>query len=156
MKIARGLRNFAVAYTGGTVGGLANSTAAWLCGAYGVTARLGVEIHPAFTPAWLYPRLVWGGIWGLLFLLPYKRRSIFVRGLLYSLVPSLVQLLYLFPSQQNVGWFGAQLGNWAFLFVLLFNAIWGLVAALVIVAISERRGDVQPRRAGASAAEAAN
>lgn len=156
MNIARGLRNFAVAYAGGSVGGLANSAVAWLCGVYGITARLAVEIHPAFTPAWLYPRLVWGGIWGLLFLLPYKRRSIFVRGLVYSLVPSLFQLLYLFPSEQDLGWFGAQLGNWTFLFVLLFNAIWGWVVAVVIVAISERRNPVHPQRSAASAAEAAN
>ncbi len=36
-------------------------------------AALGVKIAPAFTPAWLYQRLVWGGLWGWLFLLPVNR-----------------------------------------------------------------------------------
>lgn len=155
MNFSRGFRNLAVVYTGGAVGGLANSLVFWLCDAYGATARLGVEMHPAFTPAWLYPRLVWGGIFGLLFLLPYKNRSIFVRGLLYSLVPSLVQLLYVFPFKQDLGWFGVQLGNWTFLLVLLFNAVWGLIAAAFIVAISERRNAVQPQPVTVGAVEAA-
>ncbi|MCO6442385.1 MAG: hypothetical protein J5I81_15215 [Nitrococcus mobilis] len=152
MNLTRWFRHLAVIYTGGVIGGLANSTAVWLCGLYGVTARLAVDIQPAFTPAWLYPRLVWGGIWGFLFLLPYRDRSIVIRGLLYSLAPSLVQLLYVFPFQQGAGWFGVQLGNWTFLFVFLSNAVWGLVAAAVILAIAERRDTNSPPQAAAGGA----
>lgn len=139
MSITRGLRKLAVVYAGGTVGGLANSLAVWLFVQYQITDRLSVAIHPAFTPEWLYPKLVWGGIWGVLFFLPYRSRSIFLRGLLYSLGPSLLQLLYIYPIKQNQGWFGVQLGDWTFLYVLFFNAVWGLVAATIIVAISESR-----------------
>lgn len=155
MNVIRGFRNLAVVYTGGAIGGLVSSLAVWLCGVYDVTARLGVEMHSTFTPAWLYPRLVWGGIFGLLFLLPYKDRSIFVRGLLYSLVPSLVQLFYVFPFQRDLGWFGVQLGSWTFLFVFLFNAVWGLVTAAIIVAIFERRNAPHPRPATVGATETA-
>lgn len=139
MSFTRGLRKLMVVYAGGAAGGLANSIVVWLFVQYKVTDQLSVNIHPAFTPAWLYPRLVWGGIWGVLFLLPYRNRSVIIRGLLYSLGPSLLQLLYIFPFKQQVGWFGVQLGEWTFLYVLFFNAIWGLVAAVFIVVASEPR-----------------
>jgi hypothetical protein len=62
------------AFAAGALGGLANSVAIWLCGALGITAALGVAIAPAATPAWLYPRLVWGGIWRFLLLCPARPR----------------------------------------------------------------------------------
>jgi len=48
--------------------------AVWAAGTYHLTARLGVGIAPALTPNWLYPRLVWGGLWGFLFMLPLHGR----------------------------------------------------------------------------------
>ena len=59
-----------LAFSAGALGGLANSLAVWLFGALGITLALGVGIAPGLTPAWLYPRIVWGGLWGFLFLLP--------------------------------------------------------------------------------------
>ena len=107
----------------------ANSLVVWACGASGVTATLGVDIAPALTPAWLYPRLVWGGLWGVLFVLLGQSRMTHVKGLLASLAPSAVQLLIVFPFAANKGWLGLGLGGLAPLLVLGFNAVWGLTAA---------------------------
>jgi hypothetical protein len=67
------MRNLAkktsLVFAAGCLGGLVNSLAVWIFGDFGITAALGVKIAPQLSPAWLYPRLVWGGIWGLLFLL---------------------------------------------------------------------------------------
>jgi hypothetical protein len=76
----------------------------------------------------LYQRLVWGGLWGWLFLLPLTGLSYPVRGLLYSLGPVLVQLLVVFPYQAQKGVLGLQLGYLTPLFVLVYNAVWGVVA----------------------------
>jgi hypothetical protein len=124
------LRESTLAFGAGFLGGLANSLALWLLGAYGITASLGVQLAPALSPVWLYPRLVWGGIWGFLFLLPLLRSKPFKRGLLLSLGPTLVQLFFVFPYHTRFGTMGMGLGALTPIFVLVLNALWGVVAAL--------------------------
>ncbi|GIX05957.1 MAG: hypothetical protein KatS3mg115_0360 [Candidatus Poribacteria bacterium] len=120
-------------FAGGCLGGLVNSLAVWLLGWTGITGALGVQIAPQLSRAWLYPRIVWGGLWGLLFLLPI-RLDRFWRGLLLSLGPTLGQLLVVFPFQAHRGWLGLQLGALTPLFVVLFNAVWGWTTALWVPA----------------------
>jgi hypothetical protein len=129
----RGLLVFlCFAYAAGSLGALANSVAVWASGEYGVSASLEVAIAPALTAAWLYPRLVWGGIWGLLFLLPYPRTSWWVRGIIYSLGPTAMQLFWVFPEKTPHGMAGLELGMLTPLLVVVFNIIWGLVAAATL------------------------
>lgn len=116
-------------FTGGCVGAVVNSVAVWGAGELHVTTRLGVRLDPHLTDEWLPPRVLLGGLWGLLLMLPMmRRRSIFLRGLVISLAPTLAQLFYFFPQSQR-GMMGLSLGQLTPLFVLLANAIWGLVAA---------------------------
>ena len=70
MPVKISLRNLSLVFGAGCWGALWNSLAVWLFGFLGVAGILGVKIAPALTAPWLYPRLVWGGIWGLLFLVP--------------------------------------------------------------------------------------
>jgi hypothetical protein len=100
----------------------------WWLGQLGVTQALGVAIAPPLTPAWLYPRIVWGGLWGFLFALPLSA-SWLRRGLLLSLAPSLVQLCVVFPLRSGQGLLGLELGALTPVFVLFFNALWGVVAS---------------------------
>ena len=122
-------RNLSLAFSAGCLGGLANSIVVWASGTLGVTAALGVKIAPALTLPWLYPRIVWGGIWGFLFVISIPGLSWWMRGLVFSLGPSLVVMLILFPRNPLVGEFGLGLGTLTPAFVLVFNAVWGLVAA---------------------------
>jgi hypothetical protein len=123
-------KNLSLVFTAGCWGALWNSLAVWLGGYLGIAPALGVHIAPALTPAFLYPRLVWGGLWGLLFLLPGPRRSMPVRGLLFSLAPTLVQLFLVFPLMAHKGVLGLQLGVLTPLLVVVYNAIWGYAAGL--------------------------
>lgn len=118
------------AFAAGSLGGLANALVVWLAGNLGITAALGVAIAPALTTAMLYQRMVWGGIWGFIFLLPFFKGSIFWRGLIWSLGPTLVQLWVVFPMKAGKGQMGLELGLLTPLFVVFFNAVWGWVAAL--------------------------
>jgi hypothetical protein len=127
--MARFLRALSLVFAAGCVGAVLNSLAVWLCGRFGISAALGVNIAPALSPGWLYPRVVWGGLWGLLFLFPLLQGSVLGRGLLFSLGPSLVQLLVVFPYQAHKGVFGLALGTLTPVLVFLFNAVWGVVAA---------------------------
>ncbi|RJX28944.1 MAG: hypothetical protein C4525_15335 [Desulfarculus sp.] len=115
-------------FAAGALGGLANAVAVWLAGASGFTAALKVNLAPALTSGLIYQRMVWGGIFGLLMFLPLFRRSIFWRGVIFSLAPSAVQLLAIFP-QAGQGLYGLALGTLTPALVLLFNFIWGWFAA---------------------------
>ncbi len=122
------LSHASIALVAGALGGLTNSVTLWVLGAAGVTAALGIAVTPTFTPAWLYPRLVWGALWGLLFLLPIGARRWWSKALLLSLAPSAVQLLIVFPFVAGKGWLGLQLGMLTPLLVLVVNGVWGLTA----------------------------
>ena len=125
----RFLKELTLIFGAGMLGGLAKCLVIWLFGHYGITAKLGVKIASTLSATWLYPRLVWGGIWGTLFLLPLLKRRVFKRGLLLSLGPSLVQIFVVFPQQAQAGYLGMGLGALTPVLVLLFNAIWGVMAA---------------------------
>lgn len=82
-----------------------------------------------FSLSWLYPRVVWGGMWGLLFLLPLSGTSALKKGFILSLCPTMVQLLVVFPYKAGKGFMGMDLGTLTPVFVLIFNAFWGVAAA---------------------------
>ena len=124
------VKEVSLTFAAGVLGGLANSLTVWLFGLVGLNQLLGVSLAPALTPAWLYPRLVWGGLWGWLFLLRFPRLAYLSRGLVFSLGPSLVQIFLVFPLKAQKGVGGIELGYLTPLLVLFFNAVWGLVTAL--------------------------
>ena len=130
-------KRLTVIFAAGCLGGLVTSLAVWLFGAYGVTKTLGVRIAPDMSPVWLYPRLVWGGIWGLLFLLPVFRSSVLKRGLLLSLGPTIIQLFVVFPYKADQGMMGMGLGALTPLLVFVFNAIWGITVAVWLRFVGE-------------------
>ena len=123
------LRLLSLCFAAGSFGALVNSLAVWASGHSGFTAALGVSLAPALSLGWLYPRLVWGGVWGLLFALPMSFRSAAVHGLVISLAPALAQLFVFFP-RAGKGTLGLELGALTPLLVVLFDAIWGIAAAL--------------------------
>lgn len=123
-------RRISLVFGAGCLGGLLNSLAVWIFGMLGITSALGVKIAPQLSAPWLYPRLIWGGIWGLLFILPLMQRRFLSRGLIFSLGPTLVQLFVVFPMKANKGVMGLDLGLLTPVFVFVFNAIWGLGAAI--------------------------
>lgn len=126
------MKNILVFFAAGCLGGLANSLTVWIFGDLGITSSLGVAISPSLTPDWLYPRIVWGGIWGLTFVLPIFKSNLFLKGTLLSLLPTIVQLFVVFPYQANKGMAGIELGLYTPAFVLFFNWVWGVFTALTI------------------------
>jgi hypothetical protein len=89
----------------------------------------GLAIAPDWTPAWLYPRIVWGGRWGLLLpFWPQFRGGLLTQGLLIGLLPAIAQLFIVFPLQTPHGVLGLGLGGLTPAFVVLFNVVWGVVA----------------------------
>ncbi len=133
------LERASLSFAAGVAGGFANSLVLWWFGVAGVTAAADVKLAPDLTPAWLYPRLVWGGLWGFLFLLPLGSTSYVLRGLLFSLVPTTFSLFYFLPAQGQ-GILGIELGMQMPMFVVLFNAVWGTIAALWLKFLGAGKG----------------
>ncbi len=126
------MKKLLVFFAAGCIGALINSLVVWQFGQTGVNQALGVAIAPSLSPAWLYPRIVWGGLWGLLFILPMHNSRFILKGAIISLFPTLVQLLVIFPFRTHQGFGGIELGLLTPLMVLFFNAVWGVATALVI------------------------
>ena len=123
------IRKISCAYTGGLLGALVDSFNIWFLGKAGLTTWLGIGLQPEFTMSWLYPRLVWGGIWGLLLLTPFLRDRVLLRGVLFSLLPSAMVLFMVFPSMGK-GVLGLGFGLLTPLLVILLNFVWGIIASL--------------------------
>jgi hypothetical protein len=126
------MKKLLIYFAAGCVGALANSLTVWLFGDVGITRHFSVSIAPSLSAAWLYPRIVWGGIWGLLFFLPMLNSKLIRKGSLLSLFPTAVQLFIIFPFKVNKGIAGLELGQLTPAFVIFFNWIWGVVTALTI------------------------
>ena len=90
------MKKMMICFSAGCLGALANSLVVWQFGDLGIARWAGVSIAPTLTPGWLYPRIVWGGIWGLLFVLPFLKSRFLLKGTLLSLLPTAVQLFFIF------------------------------------------------------------
>jgi hypothetical protein len=134
------LRRLSLLYAAGSFGGLANALAVWALGYFKIAAAAGVKIAPALTPEMIYPRLVWGGLWGLVFLLPFFRNSPLLRGIVFGLAPALVALLVVFPAKPPNVLLGLNLGNLTPLFVVIYNIVWGVAASYWLHHVEERSG----------------
>jgi len=126
------MKKLSIYFAAGCLGALANSIVVWLFGYSSITSSFGVSIAPSLSPSWLYPRIVWGGIWGLLFILPMWKSKLLLKGTILSLFPTAVQLFIVFPLKTHKGIAGLDLGLFTPIFVLFFNWVWGFISALTI------------------------
>jgi hypothetical protein len=127
------MRNFfawvSACYAGGLLGGLVGSFVLYLAGAYKLLAVMDVALAPQWTLAWLYPRLVWGGAWGLLLAPRWMADSILLRGICASLGPTLFELLIVYPNVLDKGVWGLELGTLTPVVVIAVNIVWGITTA---------------------------
>jgi hypothetical protein len=126
------MKKLLIFFSAGCAGGLAYSVAVSVFGDLGITSALGVSYHHSLTPGWVYPRIVWGGIWGILFFLPLSQSNLFLKGTILSLLPASFQLFVVFPLLSNHSIGGIDLGMLTPLLILFFNWLWGLATALML------------------------
>lgn len=132
------LRRVAISYFGGAVAAVINSLALWIAGRAGLTAMLGVALAPDLSWAWLGPRILWGGIFGLAYPLVLRFHSGPTRaGLVLSLLPTGAAFFYFLPRSGR-GLLGVSAGPLTPLVVLVANAIWGWALARTVIAAGER------------------
>jgi hypothetical protein len=122
------LRKLSGAFTGGVLGGLLDSFNIWAMGVVGISDLIGIGMKPEFTAPWVYQRMIWGGLWMLLLLLPVLRQRIALRGMLFSLLPSAMMLFVVLPSMGK-GMFGLGFGTLMPVVVVGLNFLYGIVAS---------------------------
>ena len=122
------IRKISGAFTGGAIGGLVDSINITILGKLGVSDLLGVSMKPEFTAPWLYQRMIWGGIWMFLLLLPLWKKKPILRGCLFSLLPSAMMLFMVLPNMGK-GLLGLGFGTLTPMVVIGLNFIYGIVAA---------------------------
>lgn len=123
----------------GALGGLCQSLLIWLVGQLGFFIAVRLPLAPELTLPWLYRRIVWGGLWGLVFLLPVLRRKAhWKRGLLLGLLPAAATLFYFLPFKDGLGYLGLALGTAMPAVVILFGLIWGQLAGFWLDRVTTR------------------
>ena len=121
---------FAVCFTAGLLGGIVGSLFLWGCNEWGVTSMLGVKMVQTLELPQLYPKMLIGGLWGLVYFftvgIPRHRRHWVRKGLWFSFLPSLVTIFYLYPYIYHHGMAGLDLGTLTPLLIVATNLVWGL------------------------------
>lgn len=120
---------FSVWFTAGVFGGLCNALFVWGTGYTKLNEAMGLAIKPEWSPAFLYGKMVWGGIWGCLFYFVETLWNLtFASALLIGLAPTAVQLFYVFPVMAKKGMMGKDLGRWTWIYVIAANWVWAAAA----------------------------
>ena len=123
-------RNLSLGFAAGGIGAVANVAFLAIAIAAGLTAAMGIVMPPPPMPAFLYKQIVWGGVFGLAFVVPVISRSWISGGLLVGLAASLVALFIVFPADGGgPGMAGLNAGQMMPVLVLVANSVWGLAAA---------------------------
>ena len=115
-------------FTAGAVGGVVNVIFVALAGMTGLIAAMGIGLPAPALPAFLYKQMVWGGLFGLLFVAPFVKDSWILRGVIVGLIASLAAL-FIFLPMAGAGIAGLNAGTLTPVLVLVANSVWGLVAA---------------------------
>ncbi len=126
------MKNVLLVFAAGCLGALIQIIAMNLSVRYGIAHDVGVRVAASYSPHWIYPRIVWGGLWGFVFLLPILLGSIVLRSLVLALIPACVQLFIIYPFYDDKGLAGFSLGTLTPLVVFLFWWVWALAASLAL------------------------
>ncbi|MES2672645.1 MAG: hypothetical protein V4660_00325 [Pseudomonadota bacterium] len=126
------MKNLLVVFAAGCLGALVQIIAMNLATRYGLIHSLHVQLSGSYSPSWVYPRIVWGGLWGFVFLLPILASSTFMRSFVLCLIPTAVQLFVIYPFYEGKGVAGLSLGMLTPFVVLFFYWLWALTTSLTL------------------------
>jgi hypothetical protein len=129
----------AICFAAGVVGAIAVVTFSVILYHTGISPLMGVVTPPKVTPPDVYRPLFWGGLWGIPFaLITWRReRHYYLIGWFYFLAPVLA-LYFIFLPIGGLGLFGLTKGLPFTLYLLLVNAPFGIVTAVLARWLSSR------------------
>ena len=126
------------AMAAGATGGMLQSGIILLVGKLGFFNLLGLPLSFDFNLVWFYQRITWGGLWGLLFLVPLLGRvPHWQRGVAVGVFPALATSLLFLPFKDVHGWFGLNLGAMMPVVVFVFGILWGVISGALLDLVRE-------------------
>lgn len=130
----------------GALAALVTSVVIWILSGIGIFIVLGVPIGmPANPLPWFVERVVYGLVFGLLFLVPlWQSAPQWQRGLLAAAVPLADLFLRRYPMEE-LGWFGLNAGASLPIAAIVIWLLWGMLAGWLLQRWGFRRrtGDDQ-------------
>ena len=136
------IRRFVHFFVIGAVAGLIQSVLLIVVNEIGITEALmgGLKYNIPLGLNWLlYPRMVWGGLWGLCFLIPLLvMRRQWQRGLLIGVLPAVATWVVFNPLEGH-GLLGLGIHPLHPVIVLVFGVLWGLLAGVLLDLTGARR-----------------
>ena len=117
----------------GAIAGFLQTILIWLVGQFGMFALLQLPLKFELNLVWFYQRITWGGLWGLVFLIPLLRSvPQWKRGLVFGILPALLSLFVFLPFKDGHGYMGLNLGVMMPIVVVGFGLIWGMIAGSLL------------------------
>ncbi len=120
-----------ICFCAGMLSALVGFSAIWAWTMLGLPELTGYTVRPLLAPDGFYPRLIWGGLWGGVFFITVgsvrARKQWIRKGLLVSLLPTLLYLILYLPDQVGSG-LTLSLASPAIIVAL--NLLWGVFVGL--------------------------
>lgn len=126
------MKKILLCFIAGCLGGIAVNVVNIILALVNIPHYIGVDLSQDSSIIALYMDLLWGGLWGILFLIPILENLLFVKGVLLSLIPTLFQLFVVLPKLYGVNILGLEFSILLPLYIFLLNGIWGIFAALFL------------------------
>ncbi len=121
------------AIAAGAIAGLIQWVIILIAANTGLLDLLGLDLEFPLEKFVFYQRFSWGGLWGLLFLLPLMPKSAqWLRGLALGVIPALASLFFFLPFSNDKGFLGLDLGLMMPVVVLFFGLVWGVIAGKLL------------------------
>jgi hypothetical protein len=122
-------RNLPVVFSSGAFGGLVNALAFYVFSLLGIVAMFGMPPVQGWRPEFIYRQTVWGGLWGIVFLIPFLGKLTILEGAVLSLLPTIAAWFIFIPARMPVN---ARPGLKGLFLVIILNAFWGIATVLMI------------------------
>jgi hypothetical protein len=113
-------RQLTLGFGAGAFGACILALVAFVLAQLKIPELVGASSPPA-DKAFLYRLIVWGGIWGLLLVVPVMNRAWWLKGIIIGLLATAALALYFAPPLQ-------QGSATQIVYIVVLNSIWGLAA----------------------------
>ena len=123
------MKKLPVVFSGGALGGFIEILTYYTFSLAGITAKFGMPGVTVWKPEMVYRPVVWGGLWGITFLIPFLDDLYILKGIVFSLLPTLAAWFIFIPSKTPAN---MRPGLKGLLLILILNAIWGIATVLMI------------------------
>jgi len=133
------LRLVSLCFAAGCFGAAVAYLVLWIFGVKGVNEYFHVHFRPALTASWFYPKIFLGGVWGCLFALPFLKKPIFIKGLIYAIGPAIVELFVILPMTTiggvQGGVLGLGFGAFMPLIIIFISILWGFMTSVWLLLV---------------------